>query len=96
MTQNEFQQMLVGLMTKGLRIEMFIEDGKSWFDMATGMKSHLHLTYNEPAQTTEYRGRYDVKGTITDTEDLMLAVRDCLCGRDFMSYVWADILKGAT
>lgn len=94
MTSNDFQQMLVDLMRQGLYIEMFMVDGVLWFNMNTGMKSHLHLTYNEKEGFAEYRGRYDATGVITSMDDLESVVRGCNYGRGFCNSAWYVILKG--
>jgi hypothetical protein len=94
MTQDQFQQMLIDLMQHGLRIEMFIEDGDLWFNMNTGMKSHLHIRYDKDRQVAPYRGRYDVSGEIYDMEDLLHVVHTCDYGRGFANDGWFDILKG--
>ena len=94
MTKTEFQEMLVDLMRKGLHIHMFMEKGLLWFDLNTGMKSHLHIKYNEDLQITEYRARYDATGVITDWDDLMIVVRECDHGRGFANIAWFDILQG--
>lgn len=94
MTSNEFQQMLVDLMKQGLHINMFMEEGTLWFDLNTGMKSHLHLKYNEKEGVAEYRGRYDATGVITDMDDLEITVRGCNHGRGFCNSAWHGILRG--
>ena len=94
MTKTEFQEMLVDLMRKGLRINMFMEEGVIWFDLNTGMKSHLHIKYDDARQTAEYRARYDTTGVITDWDDLMIVVRECDHGRGFANSTWFDILQG--
>jgi hypothetical protein len=91
MTKQEFQQMLVDLMNQGLRIDMFIEQDTLWFDLNTGMKSHLHITYDEADQIAKFRGRYDKQGVITDLDDLLMEVRGCDYGRGFASAQWFDI-----
>lgn len=94
MTNFEFQELLVALMRKGLHIDMFMEKGVLWFNLNTGMKSHLHVKYNEDLQRAEYRARYDTRGVITDWDDLMIVVRECDHGRGFANSTWFDILKG--
>lgn len=94
MTQTEFQQMLVDLMKQGLEIKMFIRADELWFDLCTGMKSHLHLSYCESIQAARYKARYDKTGIVTDMDDLLDEVRQCNYGRDFSNPVWFHILKG--
>lgn len=94
MTNFEFQEMLVALMRKGLHIDMFMEDGVLWFNLNTGMKSHLHIKYNEDLQIAEYRARYDETGIIAGWDDLIIVVRGCDYGRGFANYIWYDILIG--
>ena len=94
MTKTEFQEMLVNLMRKGLHIHMFMEKDVLWFDLNTGMKSHLHIKFNEQTNTADYRARYDETGVITDWDDLMIVVRSCDHGRGFANSVWLDILQG--
>lgn len=96
MTCTEFQQLLVDLMQKGLEIKMFMEQDTLWFDLNTGMKSHLHITFDEGAECARYRARYDETGTIEDWDDLMIVVRDCDHGRGFANYAWHEILKFPT
>ena len=92
MTQDEFQNMLVSLMKHGLTINMFLEKEVLWFDLNTGMKSHLHLTFNKETNEAQYRARYDKKGTIEDWDDLIFVVRGCDHGRGFANGTWLDIL----
>lgn len=91
MTPKQFQKLLMDLMRKGVRPEMFLEGGRVWFDLNTGMKSHLHISYDKG--TVVYHGRYGVTGTISDWDALILVVRNCDYGRGFASYPWHYILN---
>lgn len=94
MNRDQFQQILVDLMRQGLQITMFMEGDVVWFDLHTGMKSHLHVCHNDKLQVMEYRARYDQVGTITDMDDLLIVVRGCDYGRGFANSVWLAILGG--
>ena len=94
MTEDGLKDLLKELMRQGLRIEMFMENGQVWYDLNTGMKSHLHIRYDNIAEEVCYRGRYEVTGTIDDMQDLLWAVRRCDHGRGFANSVWFDILEG--
>lgn len=93
MTSNEFYKILSDLLNRGLEITMFAEDKVIWYNLNTGMKSHLHIRFEESKQCIVYRARYDETGVITDWEDLMIVVRRCDHGRGFANHVWQDILK---
>lgn len=90
MTPEYFKQLMERLMQLGLHITMFMENGTVWFDLNTGMKSQLHVRYDENNQILLFKTRYNESGTIEDWNDLIYVARRCMCGRDF---TWFDILK---
>lgn len=92
MTSTEFQNILVGFMRQGLQIEMYMRGDTVWFDLSTGMKSELHIAYNEEQQAINYKGRYGLTGTANTEEQLLDVVRDCEHGRGFANSVWYTII----
>lgn len=60
-----------------------------YIDVMTGMKSHLHLYYDDGQYIA--RMRYDEVRTIEDFEDFFFALRGCMCYRDYMSSQWVEI-----
>lgn len=78
------------------------EDYGIYYDLNTGMKSHCHLVFK--GGYIRIHKRYgDVTAIITSMEDfefqldniineICWEVKDCLCGRDYMSSYWADLL----
>lgn len=61
-----------------------------WYiDFNTGMKSHLHLYYEDGKYIAKCRyGREDV---IEDFHDFHTCLVKCMEGRDFMNSSWIDI-----
>ena len=56
---------------------------RDYIDLNTGMKSQCHLFYENGKYIAKCR--YDMNYTIDDFSDLYYAIRDCECGRGFMS-----------
>ena len=92
MTKDEFAEMLMEVVKGGVEISMFYHKEGFWFNMNTGMKSHLFVTYDEEKEVCVYEGRYDVTGTIEDLDELLWAVRKCDYGRGFMNGAWVELL----
>ena len=71
--------------TKGGHITIAVDcDKVPYLDLNTGMKSHLHLYYEE---VTGYiaKARYDTAYCIETFYDLHKAILECDCGRSFIS-----------
>ena len=63
--------------------------GVRWYDLNTQMKSDLEIASFE--DQLHFKGRYS-SGTFDDLHELLYKVKDCMCGRDFASCSWIDLL----
>ena len=63
--------------------------GTRWYDLNTQMKSGLKIALFEGKM--HFEGRYN-SGTFDDLQELLYKVKDCMCGRDFGSCFWIDLL----
>ena len=74
-------------------ISVTIEKGTEgiYYDVNTEAKSYLHL-YPQGGGVYTAKMRYDREETIEDFDDLCLAVKSCLHGRDYMNQCWLDVL----
>lgn len=92
-TLDDFYDLIVNLLQEGLDINMRYVDETIWYDLNTGMKSDLKITYIDGKFL--YKGRYsEISGVFDDIDDLRSIGRECMCGRDYMSGCWADFLGG--
>lgn len=81
-------------------IEITIDKHKDYgiyYDLNTGMKSHAHMVFLE--DMLEIHKRYDTIEYVSmdrhfdDVIDqICWAVKDCMCGRDYLSSAWESIL----
>lgn len=96
-------QIIEYLVNKGIDITISkSKDYGVYYDLNTGMKSHCHLVFK--GDYIHIHKRYgDVTSIVTSMEDfefqldniineICWEVKDCLCGRDYMSSYWADLL----
>lgn len=93
MTKEEFDSMLLAVVKSGVTVGMSYRDGAIHYDMNTGMKSDLSISWKDEACVA--KGRYDHVATIEGLEDLICEVRGCDRGRGFMNAEWGELL-GAT
>jgi hypothetical protein len=56
---------------------------KDYIDLQTGMKSHLHIYFEEGKYIAKMR--YNEQTELADFSDLVFAIRRCTHGRDYMS-----------
>lgn len=64
---------------------------KDYIDIETGMKSHLHLHYEDGVYVAKMR--YGESKVIDNFFDLYLSVRNCEHGRDFMGSNIANLYE---
>ena len=89
MNKDEFEAMLDKVLSKIGILEVSIDkEGVRWYDVNTGMKSGLSISWSNG--NCWYEARYDKKGIIEDINDLLYAVKDCRCGRDYANHSWLD------
>ena len=62
-----------------------------YVDLNTNMKSHIYLYEYEGSVYADMRYEQGVK--IESLVDLLYCAKDAICGRDFMSYNWQDLLE---
>jgi hypothetical protein len=89
-----FDAIIDNLMDKNITISLLKEDGVVWFDLHTGMKSHLHIAKGENGKH-KYRARYGVAGEFETFDELARIAASCMCGRDYLSDAWELILIDA-
>ena len=90
-----FEEMIDKLLDNDIEITLKKENGVVWYDLNTGMKSHLWISKSpNPGgdETAISQGRYEHRGSIDTWSDLLDEVKGCLHGRDFMSADWQDLL----
>jgi hypothetical protein len=91
MTQEYFDSIIDYLLSNNITLNLKLDTvGNRWYDLNTQMKSGLKVAFVDGAMV--YEGRYDVKGTLYDIDDLFVAVRDCMHGRDYACSNWIDLL----
>lgn len=61
------------------------------FDMNTDMKSHCYVYEKDGKFYADTRYEKNIEFEII--YDLIIIVKGCLCGRDYMNPYWADLLK---
>jgi hypothetical protein len=84
-----FQKIISRLLDEKITITIFKEDGLIWYDLNTGMKSHLYIADDGEFK---YKGRYDKEGEFETFEDLLSIVSGCRYGRDFANEDWMNLL----
>ena len=67
--------------------------GNTIVDVQTMAKSHLHLGVDEESGVITAYMRYNETKEIEDVDALLYAVKDCLCGRGYISGSWAALLQ---
>jgi hypothetical protein len=91
MTKEDFDGIIDYLLKSEITITMGIDSaGNRRYDLNTQMKSGLTVSFVDGEML--YEGRYDVKGTLDDLDDLFVAVRDCMYGRDYACPYWIGLL----
>ena len=84
-----FQEIISRLLDEKISITLFKEDNVVWYDLNTGMKSHLHIADDGEFK---YKGRYNKEGKFETFDDLLSIVSGCRYGRDFANANWMDLL----
>lgn len=76
------------------------KEHKTYLDLNTGTKSHLHLYLNSD-NTVTFKMRYNTVETINldhyaDENELVEAiaylVKSCMHGRDYINFSWAELM----
>ncbi|NCP98144.1 hypothetical protein GW796_07470 [archaeon] len=93
MNKLEFDEMLVDVLDNEIEITMIKDKstGIVWYDMNTGMKSPLWISYD--GEKCLFRGRYDNTGEIKNFEDLLVEINNCKYGRDFGNQKWLEVIS---
>jgi hypothetical protein len=84
-----FQEIISRLLDEKIKITIFKEDGLIWYDLNTGMKSHLYIADDGEFK---YKGRYDKEGEFETFGELLRIVSGCRHGRDFANEDWMNLL----
>lgn len=81
------------IMRKGIEVKLELLGDRILYDVDTQAKSHLYLEYIPESDTFTGYGRYDmVERGIDSIDSLIMAVKDCMHGRDFVNSTWVDIM----
>lgn len=91
-----FEEMIDKLLDNGIQITLHKIDGIIWYDLNTGMKSHLWIAKSPFVggdETAIYQGRYDRRGSIDTWRDLMYTAKACLHGNQYMYHAWSNLLQ---
>jgi len=67
--------------------------GEYFWDLQSGMKSHMHLYLNkEGGFTHKIKLRYDQQEYVEDLWDVKRVARIAMQGRDYANYAWHKLL----
>ncbi len=91
MKKEEFEKMIDKVLDAGIEITLFKSEGKTIYDLNTGMKSHLHLSFKD--DVCNFYGRYGVEGVIEDFDNLLQEVANCDHGKGFANQSWSKLVK---
>ena len=90
MDETNFDSIIDYLLDNNISITLSKDSkGVRWYDLNTQMKSDLKIAFFDDQQ--HFEGRYN-NGTFDDLQELLFEVKDCMCGRDFASCEWIDLL----
>ena len=81
MTEIEFNDMLDVLLLNSIQLTMKLIAGERWYDLNTGMKSHLYINFKN--DVCSYQARYSEFGEVEDLQHLLYIAKGCMHGRDF-------------
>lgn len=95
---NNIFKLIQALALKGHMITVQSKNGKMFYDMNTGAKSHLHVYAEEQSGKLLWEARYDQSGEMELSDDVEQMVDDitsivhskCMCGRDFVNSSWLE------
>lgn len=90
MDETNFDSIIDYLLDNNISIALSKDSkGVRWYDLNTQMKSGLKIAFFDDKM--QFEGRYN-NGTFDDLQGLLYEVKDCMCGRDFASCSWIDLL----
>ncbi len=92
MSEMTFNAIIGRLLDENISISLSKDDGVGWFDLNTGMKSHLHISEGENGRH-KYRQRYGITGEFETFDDLVRIASSCRCGRDYVNEHWDRLLS---
>lgn len=92
MTRIEFDGIILRLVKAGIEITLRWDDNKMIYDLNTGMKSHLHIFWDQDSESIHCLGRYNHQATVDTWESLLRQVKYCMHGRDFANFNWIGLL----
>jgi hypothetical protein len=91
MTTDEFNDIINSVLDIGITVLLNKHNGIIWYDVDTGMKSHLELALIDGKCTA--RGRYNRISIINNFEELCVEVSLCRYGKDFGNLTWIEYLR---
>lgn len=82
------------IVSAGVRPSFFTHDFSVWIDLNTGAKSHLWITQkdNHIIFSDRYNKPESIKFTNCDMQEVLLRVRACMCGMDFINFAWTQLM----
>lgn len=92
MTPADFDKLLDELLGYGIEITIKLDNGRRWYDLNSGMKSGIEVALIDGEAV--WRGRYDMRGTFDDADDLRyIGKYKLLCGRDYANAAWWGFMR---
>lgn len=91
MTKEEFRQLIHRVLDVTDTVSITRDsEGHLWFNLNTGMKSHLEIALVD--ERCVYRGRYDATGEIHDFDELVQVIDKCKYGRVNGNPDWLSLI----
>lgn len=87
-----FDELIESLMNRGIEVTLTMKDDIIWYDLNTGMKSHLRIARHN-TETFKYETRYSDGIEELSWKCLIYIARHCLHGREYMTRAWQLILQ---
>lgn len=87
-----FDELINSLMSRGIEVTLTIKNGTIWYDLNTGMKSHLRIAKHDD-ETFKYEARYTEGTEELSWKCLVYLAQHCLCGREYMRSAWQLLLE---
>lgn len=86
------QELILELVKNGIEITLEWDKTRELVvhNLNTGMKSHCHLVEKDGKVMAEMR--YDKTAVVEDYDDVLWVVKNCMCGRDYLSGSWLALL----
>lgn len=86
------QELILELVKNGIEVTLEWDKTREVVihNLNTGMKSHCHLVEIDGKIIAEMR--YDKSSVVEDYDEILWIVKNCMCGRDYLSGNWLTLL----